>query len=645
MILQALHRLAEREHLSTFLDIGPGAVSWLLRISQDGNLVGAPEDLRETPATAKGSRKPKASKRLIPDQPYRSGTKAPPYFLVDNAKYVFGLANTEQKEPGDTEQARSFRERIKECAKSTGDEGALAVAAFLEKLATRQVRVELPEDLQADDQFAFVFEPDIDAFVHERRRVREYWHQRCAAAAAGDSSTCLVSGVRFGTPDLFPKTPASPGRKPQLALVSFDGQSSWSYGWEKNQNAPVSPTAAKMCGRALARLLDPAYPDPDQPGMTLPRRHVRLSADTVVCYWAAQDSGDDFSDAIAPLLEGDETVGEMFRSVWRGRPVAIRDPSAFYALALTLPPKGRIIVRDWLETTVGIVAENLARHFSDLHIVRRARRRDAPEDIPLALTTLMDAVAQPAERRSEGVPSHLAAQFVHAALSGIPYPLAIFQRAVLRFRAELGKENQENKKKAWQVRNWNDGRAALIKAVLNRRIRSRISTLTEEVRATMDPNRTDPGYVLGKLMAVFERLQQAAIDDANASVVDRYFSGASASPKTVFVQLYKNARHHARKARDEKSTAGLAFRLDRLVDELSESFGLKDKAIHPEQNALPGFLDQEQQGLFVIGYHQMRHWLWMNAEERAAWEAEHPSAPRAYLWNKKEAAPAQPEAV
>jgi len=148
----------------------------------------------------------------------------------------------------------------------------------------------------------------------------------------------------------------------------------------------------------------------------------------------------------------------------------------------------------------------------------------------------------------------------------------------------------------------------------------------------MDPSNRSEGYVLGQLMAVFERLQQLAIRDPNASVVDRCFSGASAAPKSVFVRLYKNARHHARKARDGDS-AGFAFRLERLIDELTSSFGLSEKAIHPEQNALPAYLSLEQQGLFVLGYHHMRRWLWMNKDERAAWEAEHPDAPRAYRWS------------
>jgi CRISPR-associated protein Csd1 len=127
---------------------------------------------------------------------------------------------------------------------------------------------------------------------------------------------------------------------------------------------------------------------------------------------------------------------------------------------------------------------------------------------------------------------------------------------------------------------------------------------------------------------VLERIQQAALKDVNASVIDRYFSGASAAPRTVFVRLLKNSQHHARKAMDDPKGAGLVFSLERLKDQLTDGFD-------PKNNGFPARLDIEQQGLFVLGYHQMRKWIWMNHQEREQWEARYPNAPRAYLWNRK----------
>ena len=146
----------------------------------------------------------------------------------------------------------------------------------------------------------------------------------------------------------------------------------------------------------------------------------------------------------------------------------------------------------------------------------------------------------------------------------------------------------------------------------------------------LDPTNESPGYLLGQLMAVLERAQQLAMD-ANATIVDRYFTGASAAPRSVFVRLLKSSQHHLRKAEDDPTTAGTAFLLKRLIDSIADRF-------HPRENGFPARLAIEQQGLFVLGYHQMRRWLW--AECRGSGERiGRPNAlnfPRlAYKWTKR----------
>jgi CRISPR-associated protein Csd1 len=111
-------------------------------------------------------------------------------------------------------------------------------------------------------------------------------------------------------------------------------------------------------------------------------------------------------------------------------------------------------------------------------------------------------------------------------------------------------------------------------------------------------------------MAVIERIQQVALPEVKATVVDRYFGAASAAPRAVFTRLLRNARHHVRKAKDDSRSEGAARWLDRQLDELSELFD-------PKNNGFPPHLGLEEQGLFILGYHQQRHWLWLSKEARA----------------------------
>lgn len=274
-------------------------------------------------------------------------------------------------------------------------------------------------------------------------------------------------------------------------------------------------------------------------------------------------------------------------------------------------------MRDWMESTVAQAQTNLANYFADLSIVRNTRpAKNSSLPPQFALNLLLRALA--VSDRKE-IPELLTAQLVRAAINGAPLPFSILQRAIERERAEQGGSE-------WDDQNRRDARAALIKAFLNRRRRIYDRTTNyEEVQTDMDPNNSSQGYILGQTMAVLERIQQLALGDVNASIIDRYFGSASSSPKGTFVRLLKNARYHVRKAQDESESAVTALRLDRMLDALVSRFD-------PNSNGFPTYLDLNQQGLFILGYHQMRHWIWLKNEDRETWEKAHPDAPAAYMW-------------
>lgn len=627
MILQALYQLGQKEGLMEDPDFEPKPVAWLVRVSQKGELLKIIGTHYTLSLGVKKKQKQVAKTFWIPRRPTgKAGTKAPASFFVENAKYVFGKATKDKPFSADEGKEKSgwFREMVARCTEETNDEASRAVSNFLEDVARGRSVVTLPDDCRSNDLFAFVFAPDGDCLVHERPRIREYWkHLRGSKGGSQPANRqCLVTGHQFGEGGLFELIKKVPGGTPSgVALVSFNKGAFESYGWSGNDNAPISREAAETCATALSRLLNPDYPDPHQPGQTLPQRSLRLSSDTAVCYWSPENTGDEFCSAFGGLLEArPEVVKGLYQSIWYGKLPEIDAPSAFYALTLS-GTQGRAIVRDWFESTVANVARNLAMHFQDLRIVRntpKPKEHDLPPQFPMS--ALLKSLAPQGD--SEKIPTPLIGQIIEAALHGTPYPFSLLQRAVERTRAEIGKNE-------WADIDRRDARSALIKAVLNRRKRFLPQTaLYKEVQLDMDPNNLSEGYTLGCLMAVLERIQQEAIGDVNASVVDRYFGGASANPKTVFVRLLKNARHHVSKAKDDDRRAGFVILLDRLVDELASHFD-------PKHNAFPAFLDIEQQGLFVLGYHQMRKWLRMRPEERIEWQRSHVDAPKAYLWSKE----------
>jgi CRISPR-associated protein Csd1 len=216
---------------------------------------------------------------------------------------------------------------------------------------------------------------------------------------------------------------------------------------------------------------------------------------------------------------------------WQAAPIS--GASRFYALTIS-GAQGRAVVRGWLEASLADVAAHIAQHFADLElapVTQAAKGKQLPPALPLNL--LLSAVSPPGD---SSAPSPLAAELFESALRGTPYRVNLLLRAIERTRAEMG-----GLASGYQACRRLDARAAMIKAHLNRHKRFHPETTHyQEILPVLDPSNQSPGYLLGQLMAVLERAQQLAMD-ANATVVDRYFSGASAAPRSAFVRLLKNS--------------------------------------------------------------------------------------------------------
>jgi CRISPR-associated protein Csd1 len=128
-------------------------------------------------------------------------------------------------------------------------------------------------------------------------------------------------------------------------------------------------------------------------------------------------------------------------------------------------------------------------------------------------------------------------------------------------------------------------KAAVLKAVLRR-------NHGKEVPMSLDPNRKDVAYLLGRLFAVLEKAQQDALGKVSATIKDRFFTSACATPASVFPRLLKLAQHHI-----EKSQYG--YTSDRRIAEIMENL-----------ESFPNRLNLEDQGLFAIAYYQQRNALY-----------------------------------
>jgi CRISPR-associated protein Csd1 len=144
----------------------------------------------------------------------------------------------------------------------------------------------------------------------------------------------------------------------------------------------------------------------------------------------------------------------------------------------------------------------------------------------------------------------------------------------------------------------------MIRATLNRQFRDpsgphRIKSLvTREIPPMLDPSCTNNAYCLGRLFAVLEKLQGDAIGNPGATIADRFYGAASATPAAVFATLLRKAQHHLAKL----DGAFHAIQIQQILDLLEPA------------SAFPTTLGLEEQGLFALGYYHQRSRLWQRKD-------------------------------
>lgn len=98
-----------------------------------------------------------------------------------------------------------------------------------------------------------------------------------------------------------------------------------------------------------------------------------------------------------------------------------------------------------------------------------------------------------------------------------------------------------------------------------------------------------PAYHCGRLLAVFARLQRAALGDVGAGVVQRYYTAASQTPGLILGRLTANAKNHL-----NKLEGGLAYWYENQIAEVMSRI----------RDSVPRTLALEEQSLFALGYYQ-----------------------------------------
>ena len=551
-------------------------IPFIIVIDKQGKFIQL-EDTRELKGKKKVGRT-----FLVPHSVKRSSTKVVSNTLWDNYGYVLGYVADKNPEFVQN-QHKSFIDKVNEFKKKLpNDMGIAAVAEFLasaeEKGKVMQAAnwVECAKVKGCNLSFRLVDEA-VD-LVCQSKVVREYVSQANQTQSNNvQKGICLVTGkpasIALLHNDIKGIEKFENGSYKQAKpapLISANLDSFKSYGKGKNKDNglmyPIGEQAMFEYTTALNTLL-------------AGENRFRIGDVTAIC-WSAKPTP--LEESLASLINGGgkdnpdehiDAVKTLYKSLYNGQYQKPDGKEKFYLLGLS-PNSARIVVRFWHETTVAALSESIAAWYDDLQMVR-GENSPYPEYMPLP-RLLGNLVL---DGKMENLPSDLIAQVTDAALNNRVLPVSLLQAALRRNKAE---------------QKITYGRASLLKAYINRAIRAGRLKNMKELTMSLDRNRQDIGYVLGRLFAVLEKTQAEANPGLNTTIADRYFGSASSTPIAVFGTLMRLLPHHLNKLEFEGRAVQLQWEIRQILEHCQR---------------FPNHLNLEQQGLFAIGYYHETQFL------------------------------------
>ncbi|MCL4518342.1 MAG: type I-C CRISPR-associated protein Cas8c/Csd1 [Thaumarchaeota archaeon] len=407
--------------------------------------------------------------------------------------------------------------------------------------------------------------------VHEQDKIYKAIITNFEASMPGLKNTrfdrCSVCGsITFPVADkphgMIKGVPGKPMR--DRAFVSYNKPAFESYAMVGNENSSICTHCAKAYVNALNWLLSKGSKN---------RRDI--SNDTAVVFWLRKADETPLFDILDNPTA--DSVRALFDSVYKGRKTTVTKlkSNTFYAITLS-SASARIVVRDWIETSLENLRTNLVKWFEAIEVLKY----DQYEKKLVRLYPRFKSLVFSAKgKRDNNVQyGRIGAVLWKCAVMGQPPPLWLISATLNRIRAEQGNVTPQ--------------RAALLQLFVKRTLnKTGVNNMTSN-----DGKEKNIAYICGQLFAVLENIQYwAGGGDRNAGIRQRFFSFASTMPSTAFGRLIKLSQHHLSKIKGENY--GLFVNLDKkLQEQMCEIEGTK----------FPAVFSLEEQGSFAIGYYRQQ---------------------------------------
>ena len=496
-----------------------------------------------------------------------------PNFLWDNSSYLLGV-----DEKGKPERSiRCFQaaaELHHQLLSDVDTPAAKAILAYFDTWEPENARScpALADSLQEILKGGNLTFQVNGIFARDDTAIQAAW-SRHYDDGDGELQQCLVTGKLDTAVAVHPAIKGVAGAQSSgAAMISFNAPAFCSYGKEQSLNAPVGKYAAFAYTAALNYLI-------------ADKTNVHRIGDTTIVCWAkgAEPQYTDFADFslfgdALPEEWTEDDLHDAMKKLADGLPcpeLSLNPDHPFYILGLS-PNSARLSVRFFCRDSFGNLAKHVNEHYERLKILG-SRYRFMP-----LWALLRETVNQNTTDKS---PSPVMAGAVaRAVFTGSLYPASLLEATMLRIRAE---------------RDITPGRAAILKAYYTKNPHDLCPK--EVLTVSLNESSTNIPYTLGRLFAVYEAVQEAANPGLNATIKDKYFNSASATPAVIFSILGNLSQKHLRKLE-----AGQRIYYEKQISALKGVLGES----YPTRLSLP------EQGSFDLGYYHQNQFRYTKKEDK-----------------------------
>lgn len=533
----------------------------------------------------------------------RSGDKC--NVLVEKYEIVFG---------NNTLKHRFFLDSLRQAAQKVPEvEGC--VQLLEDEVLCEQVRQELiRRRIKPSDCVSF----EIAGIpIVEMTEVQEWWREyRQQFMKYGAASLCLITGERTMPVTTLPLITGfqEVGGNGTLPLFCFDKPAFRSYGLQKSANAPVSEDAIAAVNAALDHLMSSETLSPTLAGMRFvhwfdcdvpekcdPTKQT-IGGDSEDQESEQQTEYDDECDDEYDDEAIDETVetppdpdaerllpAQRIESIESGKDVTAIPASTQYYILLLSGVTGRARIHSYERGNYGELETNIQKWRNDLQMINLGETGFTKIN---SLKAMMFRLT-PKRKNKQGETkkdffkrmrkelSGITPAVLHAILTDSMLPDSVAVRALRYIRNQMVSASEEDMHapvpdamccqwlKAWLIRK-NNRKEGVIEAMYQ-------------------AENMNVAYRCGAWVAVYASMQQFAMRDVKAGIVQRYYASACQMPALVLGQLSIRSVPH-----QDKIKGDYLKMYQEMLDEVT-----------CDMKEIPAMLDLEQQSYFALGYRQM----------------------------------------